>query len=103
MTNDPGHQDIANPLSDERRHGDERVRTVRVAHERDAPEPIHCVLASLTAFDERSAWEGPCRPERRRISIVPADLAARDVDLAAEVPARVVCKPFHRVKVHVKA
>jgi hypothetical protein len=103
MADDPRHEHIAHPLADERSHGDERVRAIRVANEGDASEASDSVLASFAAFHERGALEAAHRTEGGRISIVTAHFSAGDFDFLVRAVTRVERETFHRVEVYVKA
>ena len=99
---DARHQDLTNPLSDHRRHGDEKVARVRIADERDgtdARESIGAPLGSL--FDNRV--QAPCeRPEGVRIAGVAPDLSADRLELAGRGFARIEDEALHRVEIDVE-
>jgi len=99
----PTHQLIAHPLADQRGQADDQVALVGVAHEGEATDAGHEVVAPGAALDERGVEVAAERSEARTVEVEAADLAAERVDLVAHRVAGGERQALHRMEVHVEA
>ena len=102
VADDARHEHVADPLADERRHADEHVLGIGVAHESDAAQPRERVLAARAALGGHRVEAAAQRSEGGRVPVEAADLAARRDHVASHALACVEHEPLHRVEIDVE-